>query len=152
LALSIPFLDILIPFFALSKPFSAFPGCFRALRQSSAGVFSPFFTPAHRLSAGDLFDGVMDYTGGINNATRKDMQKERRNYVLKLSPKSKSVAEIVELTDLPEEEGNFVIVKTQNLASLQKKGYLCRKNYNEVVSWRSKQHGIMRLDLSKWTV
>jgi predicted transposase/invertase (TIGR01784 family) len=64
---------------------------------------------------------AMDYTSGINNATRKGiaigeqrgeqkgMQKERINYVLKLSQKNKSVAEIAELTDLPVEEVNHIL-------------------------------------------
>jgi predicted transposase YdaD len=76
---------------------------------------------------------LMDYTSGINNATRKGEQRgeqrgiaigeqrgiaigeqrgEQRaqiNYVLKLSRKNKSVAEIAELTDLPEDEVNRIL-------------------------------------------
>jgi predicted transposase/invertase (TIGR01784 family) len=68
---------------------------------------------------------LMDYTSGINNATRKGiaigeqkgiaigeqrgMQKERRNFVLNLSKKNKSVSEIAELTGLPEEEVNHIL-------------------------------------------
>jgi predicted transposase/invertase (TIGR01784 family) len=53
--------------------------------------------------------GLMDYTSGMNNATRKGFRQAQINYVLKLSQKNKSVAEIVELTDLPEEEVNRIL-------------------------------------------
>jgi hypothetical protein len=64
---------------------------------------------------------VMDYTSGINNATRKGFamgeqsgiaigeQRAQINYILKLSPKNKSVAEIAELTDLPVKEVNHIL-------------------------------------------
>jgi predicted transposase/invertase (TIGR01784 family) len=76
---------------------------------------------------------LLDYTSGINDAARKGEQRgmqkgiaigEQRglqkglqkglqqaqvNYVLKLSQKNKSVAEIAELTDLPVEEVNHIL-------------------------------------------
>jgi predicted transposase/invertase (TIGR01784 family) len=64
---------------------------------------------------------LMDYTSGINKAKRegeqkgiaigeqRGMQKERRNFVLNLSQKNKSVAEIAELTGLPVEEVNRIL-------------------------------------------
>jgi predicted transposase/invertase (TIGR01784 family) len=73
---------------------------------------------------------LMDYTSGINAATRKGiaigeqrgeqrgmqkgLQQAQVNYVLKLSRKSKSVEEIAELTDLTVEEVNHILNNNQD--------------------------------------
>jgi predicted transposase/invertase (TIGR01784 family) len=63
---------------------------------------------------------LLDYTSGINNATRKGiaigeqrgmqkgMQQTQANYVLKFSQKGMPVEEIAELTDLSVEEVNRI--------------------------------------------
>jgi predicted transposase/invertase (TIGR01784 family) len=71
--------------------------------------------------------GLMDYNSAINKAIRegfaigeqrgmaiargrqKGVSREQVNYVLKLSQKNCPVAEIAELTDLPEEEVNYIL-------------------------------------------
>jgi predicted transposase YdaD len=46
---------------------------------------------------------------GLQKGLQKGLQQAQVNYVLKLSQKSKSVAEIAELIDLPEEEVNRIL-------------------------------------------